>query len=413
MKKKPSAKKSAAPRKVAAKSAAAPRAFTARVKQVRAAHEAFLRRKNPVDRNWDNGVFERFANPVITDRHLPLEWRYDFNPKTNPFFMERLGINAALNPGAFYWKGKVHMVVRTEGYDRKSFFAIAESRNGIDNFRFWDEPVDLPELEPETNVYDMRVTFHEDGNIYGVFCAESKDPKAAPGDLSSAVAQAGVVRTKDFKKWERLPNLKTPASQQRNVVLHPEFVDGKYAFYTRPMDGFIDVGSGGGIGWTLCDDIETGVTGPEKIIDSRAYHTIKEVKNGQGPAPIKTPQGWLHLAHGVRGCAAGLRYVLYMFMTSLEDPSKVIARPGGHFLAPYEGERVGDVSNVTFSNGWVELPDGTVLIYYGASDTRCYVARSSVEKLVDWCLNTPEEAYTTRKSVDQRLALIRANRKLR
>ena len=412
MKKKSPAKKPAPARKAAAKSTAVPRAFTARVKQVRAAHEAFLRRKNPVDRNWDNGVFERFTYPVITDRHLPLEWRYDFNPKTNPFFMERLGINAALNPGAFYWNGKVHMVVRTEGYDRKSFFAIAESPNGIDNFRFWDEPVDLPELEPETNVYDMRVTFHEDGNIYGVFCAESKDPDAAPGDLSSAVAQAGIVRTKDFKKWERLPNLKTPASQQRNVVLHPEFVDGKYAFYTRPMDGFIDVGPGGGIGWTLCDDINTGVTGPEKIIDSRAYHTIKEVKNGQGPTPIKTPQGWLHLAHGVRACAAGLRYVLYMFMTSLEDPSKVIARPGGHFLAPYEGERVGDVSNVTFSNGWVELPDGTVLIYYGASDTRCYVARSSVEKLVDWCLNTPEEAYTTRKAVDQRLALIRANKKL-
>ena len=412
MKKKSPAPKKSPTAKSASASRAGNRAFPARVKQVRAAHEAFLRRKNPVDRLWDNGVFERFAYPVITDRHLPLEWRYDFNPKTNPFFMERLGINAALNPGAFYWRGKVHMVVRTEGYDRKSFFAIAESPNGIDNFRFWDEPVDLPELAPETNVYDMRVTFHEDGNIYGVFCAESKDPNAAPGDLSSAVAQAGLVRTKDFKKWERLPNLKTPASQQRNVVLHPEFVDGKYAFYTRPMDGFIDVGSGGGIGWTLCDDIETGVTGPEKIIDSRAYHTIKEVKNGQGPVPIKTPQGWLHLAHGVRGCAAGLRYVLYMFMTSLEDPSKVIARPGGHFLAPYEGERVGDVSNVTFSNGWVELPDGTVLIYYGASDTRCYVARSTVDKLVDWCLHTPEEAYTTRKSVDQRLALIRANRAL-
>ncbi len=388
--------------------------FNARLKTVGAAHEAFLKRKNPIDKNWDNGVFERFTHPVVTDRHVPLAWRYDFNPKTNPYFMERLGINAALNPGAFYWKGKVHLVVRTEGYDRKSFFAIAESANGIDNFRFWAEPVDLLELEPETNVYDMRVTFHEDGNIYGVFCTEAKVPKAAPGDLSSAVAQAGVVRTKDFKKWERLPNLKTPASQQRNVVLHPEFVDGKYAFYTRPMDGFIDVGSGGGIGWTLCEDITCGITGPEKIFETRAYHTIKEVKNGQGPVPIKTDRGWLHLAHGVRGCAAGLRYVLYMFMTALEDPSKVIARPGGHFLAPYEGERVGDVSNVTFSNGWVQLPDKakTVLIYYGASDTRCYVARSTVDKLVDWCLHTPEEAFTTCKSVDQRLALIRANRTL-
>jgi 4-O-beta-D-mannosyl-D-glucose phosphorylase len=409
-KKTPAIKTKSAPRRATAATAAASR-FTLRKKQVRAAHEAFLKRKNPVDPVWDNGVFERFKYPVVTDRHAPMEWRYDFNPATNPFFMERLGINAALNPGAFFWKGKVHLVVRTEGYDRKSFFSIVESPNGVDNFRFWEEPVNLPEIAPETNVYDMRITFHQDGWIYGVFCAESKDPNAAKGDLSSAVAVAGVVRTKDFKQWDRLPNLKTPASQQRNVVLHPEFVNGKYAFYTRPMDGFIDVGSGGGIGWTLCDDITVGVTGPEAIIDSRAYHTIKETKNGQGPVPIKTDQGWLHLAHGVRGCAAGLRYVLYLFMTSLDDPSKVIARPGGHFLAPYEGERVGDVSNVTFSNGWVELPDGTVLIYYGGSDTRCYVARSSVSKLVDWCLHTPEEAYTTRKSVDQRVALIRANKK--
>jgi len=394
--------------------AAAPTAWRARLKQLRANHERFLSRPNPVDREWDNGVFERFVNPVLTYRHAPLEWRFDLNPQTNPFLMERLGINATLNPGAFYWKGKVHLVVRTEGYDRKSFFAIAESPNGIDNWRFWDEPVDLPETSPETNVYDMRVTFHQDGWIYGVFCAEAKNPKARPGDLSSAVAQAGVVRTRDFKHWERLPNLKTPASQQRNVVLHPEFVSGKYAFYTRPMDGFIDVGSGGGIGWTLCKDITKGVTGPEKIIDSRAYHTIKEVKNGQGPAPIKTDRGWLHLAHGVRGCAAGLRYVLYLFMTSLEDPSQIIARPGGHFLAPYGGEGFGDVSNVTFSNGWVQLPDKarTVLMYYGGSDTRCYVARSTVDKLVDWCLHTPEDALTTRRSVDQRLALIRANRAL-
>jgi 4-O-beta-D-mannosyl-D-glucose phosphorylase len=410
------AKKTNAKRKNPAKKpAAAPkvdRAFAARVKAVRTAHEKFLKRRNPVNLDWDSGVFERFRHPVITDRHVPLEWRYDFNPATNPFFMERLGINATLNPGAFLWQGKVHLVVRTEGYDRKSFFAIAESPNGIDNFRFWDEPCDIPEVPGETNLYDMRVTFHQDGWIYGVFCAESKDPNAAPGDLSSAVAVAGMVRTTDFRTWERLPNLKTPASQQRNVVLHPEFVQGKYAFYTRPMDGFIDVGSGGGIGWTLCDDITTGVTGPEAIIDARAYHTIKESKNGQGPAPIKTPQGWLHLAHGVRGCAAGLRYVLYLFMTSLDDPAQVIARPGGYFLAPYEGERVGDVSNVTFSNGWVRLADDTVLIYYGGSDTRCYVARSTVEKLVDWCLHTPEEGHTTRRCVDQRLALIRANRTL-
>jgi 4-O-beta-D-mannosyl-D-glucose phosphorylase len=406
--KKAKAKTKAAP-KASAKSTTS-KLFAARVKAVRTAHEAFLRKKNPVDSNWDNGVFERFRYPVIVDRHVPLEWRYDFNEKTNPFFLERLGVNATLNPGAFFWKGKVHMVVRTEGYDRKSFFAIAESPNGVDNFRFWDEPCDIPEMAGETNLYDMRVVFHEDGWIYGTFCAEAKDPKAAAGDLSSAVAQAGVVRTKDFKKWERLPNLKTPASQQRNVVLHPEFVDGKYAFYTRPMDGFIDVGNGGGIGWTLCKDITTGVTGPEAIIDARAYHTIKEVKNGQGPAPIKTSRGWIHLAHGVRNCAAGLRYVLYMFATSLEDPAKVIARPGGHFLAPYEGERIGDVSNVTFTNGWVQLKDGTVLIYYGGSDTRCYVARSTVDTLVDWVFNTPEDALTSRKCVDQRVAMIRANR---
>jgi 4-O-beta-D-mannosyl-D-glucose phosphorylase len=392
--------------------AGAPRQWAVRLRRLRSDHEKFLSRRNPVDSNWDNGVFERFVNPAITYRHAPLEWRFDLNPATNPFLMERLGVNATLNPGAFMWHGKPHMVVRFEGYDRKSIFAIAESPNGIDNWRFWDEPVDLPEIKPETNVYDMRVTFHQDGWIYGVFCAEAKDPEAKQGDLSSAVAVAGIVRTRDFRKWERLPNLRTPASQQRNVVLHPEFVGGKYAFYTRPMDGFIDVGSGGGIGWTLCDDITTGVTGPEAIIDGRAYHTVKEVKNGQGPAPIKTAAGWLHLAHGVRACAAGLRYVLYMFMTSLEDPSRVIARPGGHFLAPYGGEGFGDVSNVTFTNGWVELGDkvGTVLIYYGGSDTRCYVARSTVDKLVDWCLHTPQDALTSRSALNQRLALIRANR---
>ena len=394
--------------------AGAPPAWAARLRRLRAEHERFLSRKNPVDRGWDNGVFDRFEHPAITYRHVPIEWRFDLNPATNPFLMERLGVNATLNPGAFLWRGRVHMVVRFEGYDRKSLFAIADSPNGIDNWRFWDEPVDLPEIRPETNVYDMRVTHHEDGWIYGVFCAESKDPSARPGDLSSAVAVAGIARTRDFRKWERLPNLRTPASQQRNVVLHPEFVGGKYAFYTRPMDGFIDVGSGGGIGWTLCADITTGVTGPETIIDGRAYHTIKEVKNGQGPAPIRTPGGWLHLAHGVRACAAGLRYVLYMFMTSIEDPSRVIARPGGHFLAPYGGEGIGDVSNVTFTNGWVQLPGKakTVLIYYGGSDTRCYVARTTVDRLVDWCLNTPEDALTTRRAVDQRLALIRANRAL-
>jgi 4-O-beta-D-mannosyl-D-glucose phosphorylase len=387
--------------------------WSRRLRILRADHERLLGRRNPVDRAWRNGVFERFRFPVITSRHVPLEWRFDLNPATNPHLMERLGVNATLNPGAFLWRGKVHLVVRVEGCDRKSFFAIAESRNGIDGWRFWDEPVDLPELKPETNVYDMRITFHEDGWIYGTFCAEAKDPSAKPGDLSSAVAVAGIARTRDFIRWERLPNLRTPASQQRNVVLHPRFVAGKYAFYTRPMDGFIDVGSGGGIGWTLCADITTGKTGPESIIDGRAYHTIKETKNGQGPAPIRTARGWLHLAHGVRSCAAGLRYVLYMFMTALDDPARVIARPGGHFLAPHGDEGFGDVSNVTFSNGWVTLPDRqkTVLIYYGGSDTRCYVARTTVDRLVNWCLHTPEDALTTRGSLDQRLALIRANRR--
>jgi 4-O-beta-D-mannosyl-D-glucose phosphorylase len=408
------AKSASSARKSSGIPAGAPPAWAARLKTLRSKHEKFLARKNPIDAEWDNGVFDRFEFPAITYRHAPIEWRYDLNPKTNPLLMERLGVNATLNPGAFYWNDKVHMVVRFEGYDRKSLFAIAESANGIDGWRFWDEPVDLPEIKPETNVYDMRITFHQDGWIYGVFCSEAKDPNARQGDLSSAVAAAGMVRTKDFKKWDRLPNLKTPASQQRNVVLHPEFVDRQYAFYTRPMDGFIDVGSGGGIGWTLCKDITTGVTGPETIIDGRAYHTIKEVKNGQGPVPIKTSQGWLHLAHGVRACAAGLRYTLYMFMTSLEDPTKVIARPGGHFLAPYGGEGFGDVSNVTFTNGWVQLPDKakTVLMYYGGSDTRCYVARSTVDKLVDWCLHTPEDALTTRRALDQRLALIHANKAL-
>jgi 4-O-beta-D-mannosyl-D-glucose phosphorylase len=387
--------------------------WSRRLRILRADHERLLGRRNPVDRAWHNGVFERFRFPVITSRHVPLEWRFDLNPATNPHLMERLGVNATLNPGAFLWRGKVHLVVRVEGCDRKSFFAIAESRNGIDGWRFWDEPVDLPELKPETNVYDMRITFHEDGWIYGTFCAEAKDPSAKPGDLSSAVAVAGIARTRDFIRWERLPNLRTPASQQRNVVLHPQFVAGKYAFYTRPMDGFIDVGSGGGIGWTLCADITTGKTGPESIIDGRAYHTIKETKNGQGPAPIRTARGWLHLAHGVRSCAAGLRYVLYMFMTALDDPARVIARPGGHFLAPHGDEGFGDVSNVTFSNGWVMLPDRqkTVLIYYGGSDTRCYVARTTLDRLVNWCLHTPEDALTTRGSLDQRLALIRANRR--
>lgn len=362
-------------------------------------HQVLISLKNePVE--YSNGVFSRYKNPILTADHTPVFWRYDLNQKTNPFLMERIGMNATLNSGAIKWNGKYLLVVRVEGADRKSFFAIAESPNGVDNFQFWDYPITMPEAEdPETNGYDMRLTAHEDGWIYGIFCAERKDPNASEGDLSSAVATAGIARTKDLKTWERLPDLKTK-SQQRNVVLHPEFVDGKYALYTRPQDGFIDAGSGGGIGWALIDDMTDAIVTNEKIVDHRFYHTIKEVKNGEGPAPIKTKDGWLHLAHGVRGCAAGLRYVLYLYMTSLDDPSKIIALPGGHFMAPVEEERIGDVSNVLFSNGWIADEDGTVFIYYASSDTRMHVATSSIDKLVDYCMNTPKDGYRTAMSVE-------------
>ena len=347
-----------------------------------------------------NGIFERYKYPILTAAHTPPEWRYDFNPETNPFFMERFGINAVFNAGAIKFNGKYLVMARVEGHDRKSFFAIAESPNGFDNFRFWEYPVQLPDLYPEeTNVYDMRLTKHEDGWIYGIFCSESRDPRAPAGDLTSAIAAAGIIRTKDLKNWERLPNL-ISGSQQRNVVLHPEFVDGKYALYTRPQDGFINAGSGGGISWALIDDITHAVVNKETVIEQRYYHTIKEVKNGEGPHPIKTPKGWLHLAHGVRACAAGLRYVLYMYMTSLEDPSKVIAQPGGYFMAPVEEERTGDVSNVLFSNGWIADEDGTVYIYYASSDTRMHVATSTIERLTDYCLHTPEDKLRSTTSVE-------------
>ena len=346
-----------------------------------------------------NGIFERYKYPILTAAHTPPEWRYDFNPETNPFFMERFGINAVFNAGAIKFNGKYLVMARVEGHDRKSFFAIAESPNGFDNFRFWEYPVQLPDLYPEeTNVYDMRLTKHEDGWIYGIFCSESRDPRAPAGDLTSAIAAAGIIRTKDLKNWERLPNL-ISGSQQRNVVLHPEFVDGKYALYTRPQDGFINAGSGGGISWALIDDITHAVVNKETVIEQRYYHTIKEVKNGEGPHPIKTPKGWLHLAHGVRACAAGLRYVLYMYMTSLEDPSKVVAQPGGYFMAPVEEERTGDVSNVLFSNGWIADEDGTVYIYYASSDTRMHVATSTIERLTDYCLHTPEDKLRSTTSV--------------
>lgn len=357
-----------------------------------------------------NGVFERYKYPILTAEHSPLEWRYDFNPETNPYLMERFGINAVFNAGAIKFNGKYLVMARVEGHDRKSFFAIAESPNGIDNFRFWEYPVQLPDLYPEeTNVYDMRLTKHEDGWIYGIFCSESKDPDAPAGDLTSAIAAAGIIRSRDLKNWERLPNL-VSQSQQRNVVLHPEFVDGKYALYTRPQDGFIDAGSGGGISWALIDDITHAVIKKEIVIEQRHYHTIKEVKNGEGPHPIKTPQGWLHLAHGVRACAAGLRYVLYLYMTSLDDPRKVIAQPGGYFMAPVGEERTGDVSNVLFSNGWIADEDGTVYIYYASSDTRMHVATSTIERLIDYCRHTPEDRLRSTTSVKSIYDIIEANK---
>lgn len=357
-----------------------------------------------------NGVFERYKYPILTADHPPLEWRYDLNPETNPHLMERFGINAVFNAGAIKFNGKYLVMARVEGHDRKSFFAIAESPNGIDNFRFWEYPVQLPDLYPEeTNVYDMRLTKHEDGWIYGIFCSESKDPDAPAGDLTSAIAAAGIIRSRDLKNWERLPNL-VSQSQQRNVVLHPEFVDGKYALYTRPQDGFIDAGSGGGISWALIDDITHAVVKKEIVIEQRHYHTIKEVKNGEGPHPIKTPEGWLHLAHGVRACAAGLRYVLYLYMTSLDDPRKVIAQPGGYFMAPVGEERTGDVSNVLFSNGWIADEDGTVYIYYASSDTRMHVATSTIERLIDYCRHTPEDRLRSTTSVKSIYDIIEANK---
>lgn len=373
--------------------------------------ERLLSRKNEMI-SKSNGVFNRYKHPVLTAGHVPFNWRYDVNPNTNRYMMERIQVNAVMNSGAIKWGSKYVLVVRVEGADRKSFFAVAESPNGIDNFRFWDYPLVMPEgEEPDVNVYDMRLTAHEDGWVYGVFCTERKDPDAPKGDLSSAIASAGIARTKDLKNWERLPDIKTP-SQQRNVVLHPEFVNGKYALYTRPQDGFIDTGNGGGIGWALVDDVCNAVVKDEKIIEHRQYHTIKELKNGEGPHPIKTPKGWLHLAHGVRNCAAGLRYVLYLYMTALEDPTKVIAAPAGYFMAPEGEERVGDVSNVLFSNGWIADEDGTVFIYYASSDTRMHVATSTIEKLVDYCFNTPEDGLRSAASVETIVKLIDNNKEV-
>ncbi|MCR5518835.1 MAG: glycosidase [Bacteroidales bacterium] len=381
--------------------------FKERERFLRVRHEELLERINvPIE---NNGVYERYKNPVLTADHAPLEWRYDFDPADNPYLMERFGIHAAFNAGAIKFGGRYCMVVRVEGADRKSFFAVADSDNGVDGFRFWDRPITLPEYgEPATNVYDMRLTAHEDGWIYGIFCVERKDPDAPAGDTSSAVAAAGVVRTKDLRNWERLPDIQSP-SHQRNVVLHPEFVDGKYALYTRPQDGFIDAGSGGGICWALVDTMDGAVIREEKLINTRIYHTIKEAKNGEGPAPLKTSKGWLHLAHGVRYCASGLRYVLYMYMTALEDPTKVIAEPAGFFMAPEGEEYIGDVMNVLFSAGWIADEDGKVFIYYASSDTRMHVATSSIDRLVDYCMNTAPDGYRTGLSVERLNSLIDKN----
>ena len=384
--------------------------FEYRKSLILARYEELVTRRNV--KLEGNGIYNRYQNPVVTAEMIPPTWKYDFNPLTNPYFMERIGCNATLNSGAIKWNDKYVLVVRVEGMDRKSYFAVAESPNGVDNFRFRERPITMPDTDnPATNVYDMRLTAHEDGWVYGLFCVERHDD-SCPDDLSAATAACGIARTKDLENWERLPDLKCK-SQQRNVVLHPEFVDGKYALYTRPQDGFIDTGSGGGIGWALIDDICNAEVKEEIIIDPRYYHTIKEVKNGEGPHPIKTPKGWLHLAHGVRGCASGLRYVLYMYMTSLEKPWEKIASPGGYLMAPVGEEYMGDVMNVLFTNGWIADPDGTVYIYYASSDTRMHVATSTVDRLVDYCLNTPQDGLTTSASVKSINSLIDRNMELK
>lgn len=384
--------------------------FEVRRQQLEEAHKNLVALKNKKT-VLGNGIFDRYENPVLTAGHAPLKWKYDFNPQTNPHLLERIGINATFNAGAIKFNNKYILIVRVEGADRKSFFAIAESDNGIDNFTFWDEPVILPETDqPDTNVYDMRIVAHDDGWMYGLFCTERKDPNAPAYDQSMAIAQCGIVRTRDLITWERLADLKTPSPQQRNVVLHPEFVDGKYAFYTRPQDGFIESGTGGGIGFGLSASIENAVIEKESIVDNKSYHTVYEAKNGMGPGPVKTANGWLFLAHGVRNTAAGLRYVLYMFMTDLQDLTKVIYKPAGYFLAPEGEERIGDVSNVVFSNGWILDEDGTMFIYYASSDTRMHVATSTLDILLDYVMNTPADGLRSATTVQKILDNIEKNR---
>lgn len=382
--------------------------FHKKIKNLFDQHRFLIERKNePIEA--DNGVYVRFKYPILTAQHTPIFWRYDLNHDSNPFLMERIGVNCAFNSGAMIFNGKIVLAVRVEGTDRKSFFAIAESENGIDNFKFWDYPITLPETQnPDTNVYDMRLVQHEDGWIYGLFCTERHDD-SRPDDTSAAVAACGIARSKDLINWERLPDLISYSGQQRNVVLHPEFINGKYALYTRPQDGFIDTGSGGGIGFGYTDSMEKAEVKEEIIMDKKVYHTIYEVKNGLGPAPIKTEKGWLQLAHGVRNTAAGLRYVLYVFLTDLKNPSKVTHKPAGFFIAPEGDERVGDVSNVVFSNGWIKKENGEILIYYASSDTRMHVALTSVDKLIDYCINSPEDGLRSAASVQTRNELIKKN----
>ncbi|MCG8581801.1 MAG: glycosidase [Bacteroidales bacterium] len=373
--------------------------FTRRLNKIKKKHSKLLSKKNKALFS-ENGLYTRYKNPILTRRHVPIHWRYDLNEATNPYLMERIGFNATFNAGAIKLNGKYLLVVRVEGNDRKSFFAIAESDNGVDGFRFWDRPISMPQTDkPDTNVYDMRLTQHDDGWIYGVFCTERKDPDAPEGDTSSAIAAAAIARTKDLKNWERLPDLVSTSGQQRNVVMFPHLINGQYAFYTRPQDGFIDTGKGGGIGFGLSESIEKPEVKEEVIVDAKTYHTIYEVKNGLGPAPIRTKKGWLQLAHGVRNTAAGLRYTLYVFMTDLEKPWLVTHKPNGHFIAPLKDERLGDVSNVVFSNGWIADDNGTLYIYYASSDTRMHVATTTIDQLTDYCMNTPEDQLHSHLSV--------------
>lgn len=387
--------------------------FDPKLARLQNSYRELAERKNEVDDSWYNGLYERYRYPILTRNHVPLSWRYDLNEKANPYLMERLGVNAVFNPGAIEIDGVIYLVVRIEGYDRKSFFAIAESKTGIDNFTFWDSPILLSETDdPDTNVYDMRLVKHEDGWIYGLFCTERKDPTVPHGNTVLSIANGGVARTKDMKTWERLPDIKTDSPQQRNVVLHPEFVDGKYAFYTRPQDDFFDPGKGGGIGFALADNMESVVIQKQEIIDPRQFHTVKEYKNGQGPAPIKTKKGWLHIAHAVRENAAGYRYVLYAFLSDLQQPQKVICRPGGHLMAPLGAERVGDVSDVLFCNGMVARESGEMFIYYASSDTRIHVATTTMDKMLDYVENTPPDPLRTYACVVQRNELIHKNTKI-